>query len=66
MAREAGVPLESPADFPRLRAVIRERFAPELAFLRALPTILLSERFLFVHGGVYREDRWRSSPPGGA
>lgn len=57
MAREAGVPLESPADFPRLRAVIQERFAPELAFLRSLPTILLSDRFLFVHGGVYREDR---------
>ena len=57
MAAEAGVPLRSPADFPALRAAVRERFQPELDFLRALPTILLSDKFLFVHGGVYREDR---------
>lgn len=62
MAEEAGVPLRSPADFPVLRQAIREKFAPELAFLRALPTILLSEQFLFVHGGVPREDRLEELP----
>ncbi len=57
MAHEAGVPLNSPADYPAARAVFRERFAPELAFLRGLPTILTNENYIFVHGGVPREDR---------
>lgn len=57
MADELGLPLQSPADFPALRAAIRDAYGRELAFLRSLPTILLTDEFLFVHGGVPREDR---------
>lgn len=31
---------------------IRQHFAAELDFLRSLPTILESERYIFVHGGI--------------
>lgn len=57
MARLAGASLASPADYPAARRAIREKFAPELDFLRSLPHIFLSDEYLFVHGGVPREDR---------
>ncbi len=56
MADELGLALRSPADFPALRRAVRDHYVPELNFLHALPTILLSGPFLFVHGGVPRED----------
>lgn len=55
LAAAAGVPLRGPEDYPALRAAVRDKFSPELAFLQGLPTIALSDRFLFVHGGVPRE-----------
>ncbi|MCI8475331.1 MAG: serine/threonine protein phosphatase [Oscillospiraceae bacterium] len=57
MARLAGVQVDSPAGYPLARQVIGRAFAPELEFLRALPQIYLDENYLFVHGGVPREDR---------
>lgn len=57
MARLAGVALDSPADYPAARAAIREQFRAELDFLRGLPHILVNENYLFVHGGVPREER---------
>ncbi len=57
MAHLAGVPIESPADYPAARAAISARFKPELDFLRSLPHIFLSDHYLFVHGGVPREDQ---------
>ena len=52
MAMEIGAPVSSPEDLPALRAVLREQFAPELDFLRGLPTILTAPGYVFVHGGV--------------
>lgn len=43
-------------DHAALRALLEARYQPELAFLRSLPTILLHDRFLFVHGGVPGEE----------
>ena len=57
MAHMAGTRVDSPADYFAARKAIRERFAPELDFLRSLPHIFLSDNYLFVHGGVPREDR---------
>lgn len=57
MARLAGVNLDSPADYPQARKTMGEIFAPELNFLRSLPHIFLDDNYLFVHGGVPREDR---------
>ena len=57
MAAEAGAEIQDPDDLIGLRDLLRARFPRELAFLRSLPTVLLSDKFLFVHGGVPREDR---------
>ena len=57
MGNAVGVHVRSRADFPALRAAVNARFAPEISFLRALPHIAVSGRWLFVHGGVPREDR---------
>ena len=48
---------EDPKDFDAARQAIEATFPEEVAFLRAMPTILLNDRYLFVHGGVPREDR---------
>ena len=58
MAAEAGLPFpERVDDMPALRAALLDRFPEETGFLLNLPTILEAGNFLFVHGGVPREDR---------
>lgn len=52
MAREAGFPLTADFDMPRLKGVLRERFAPELDFLRGMPQVLDTAAATFVHGGL--------------
>lgn len=39
-------------DLPALRAALRAAFPAEWAFLRAMPTVIETDRFVFVHGGV--------------
>ena len=56
MARMAGVTVETMDDYPAARAAIAREFKPELDFLRGLPHILINDHYLFVHGGVPRED----------
>ena len=58
MAEELGLPFPGgPEELPALRAALLDRFPEETAFLLNLPTILEAGNFLFVHGGVPREDR---------
>lgn len=57
MAHMAGVSLDDPQTWPAARAALERAFAPELAFLRSLPHILINDDYLLVHGGVPREDR---------
>lgn len=65
MGREAGLSDAEMLDYPRFRAVLRERFVPEFEFLRSFPTIVDTPKLLFVHGGVptdehmERFDAWR-------
>ena len=54
MQRELGFPLSGPEDVPALLRAVEEHFAPELAFVDQMATILESEHYLFVHGGVPR------------
>ena len=56
MGRAAGFDTRGPEDLPALRRVIREHFAPELDFLAAMPEILVTPDYLFVHGGVADEE----------
>ena len=57
MGRSAGLSARGPEDLPALRAAVEERFAPELAFLSAMPEVLVTPDYLFVHGGVDDEER---------
>lgn len=57
MAHQAGVDTSDPKDFAAARRAIETTFPEEVAFLRAMPTILKNDHYLFVHGGVPREDR---------
>ena len=57
MGQAAGFETRGPEDLAGLREVVRERFAPELAFLEAMPEILVTPDYLFVHGGVADEER---------
>lgn len=57
MRIDLGVPpLRGPEDLPALREAIRMRLPEETAFLLDLPQILAAGKYLFVHGGVPRED----------
>lgn len=57
MAAETGIPLPQRAeDLPALRAALLERFPEETGFLLTMPHILETGNFIFVHGGVPRED----------
>ncbi|MBP1737162.1 MAG: Serine/threonine protein phosphatase [Oscillospiraceae bacterium] len=64
MQAELGFGLTCPEEIPQLRRAARERFAAELHFMGNLPTILETQRHIFVHGGIPREteldqlDRW--------
>lgn len=58
MGMEIGLPLPGgPGDLPALRAALLERFPEETGFLLSLPAILEAGNFIFVHGGIPREDR---------
>ena len=56
MARLAGTTVDTPADYPAAREAIAKMFKPELDFLRGLPHIYINRDYLFVHGGVPREE----------
>lgn len=57
LGAELGLSPRGPEDLPSLRQAILERFPAETEFLMTMPQILEAGRFLFVHGGVPREDR---------
>ena len=58
MGLELGLPVpQRTADLPSLRTALLDRFPRETAFLMNLPHILEAGNFIFVHGGVPREDR---------
>lgn len=65
MCNEVGLPLTGLEDLATARQVLPQYFRPELDFLWAMPTVVRTDRFLFVHGGVPREegleelDAWR-------
>lgn len=57
LAAGAGLILNGPEDLPALREAIGEHYAKELNFLQNMPTVMETQRHIFVHGGVPREDR---------
>lgn len=58
MGLELGHPMpRRAADLPALRAALLDYFPRETKFLMTLPHILEAGNFIFVHGGIPREDR---------
>lgn len=58
MGLELGHPMPQRADhLPALRAALLDYFPRETRFLLNLPHILEAGNFIFVHGGIPREDR---------
>lgn len=56
LGAELGIVPQSAGDLPALRQAIRKHFPEETEFLMTMPHILEAGNFLFVHGGVPRED----------
>lgn len=52
MAEEMGMTIHRGMDVPAFREAIQRHFAPEYAFMSALPTLLDTNIALFVHGGI--------------
>ena len=57
LGAELGITVQGAEDLPHLRQAILQHFPEEARFLTEMPQILEAGRFLFVHGGVPREDR---------
>ena len=55
MCEEMGECLTAQTDIVSLFPQLQRLFAPEIAFLGKLPTILESQRMIFVHGGIPHE-----------
>lgn len=56
MCNELNISISSPADIPGIKQKIRENFNTELEFFRSLPTIIETQNFIFVHGGLPTAD----------
>lgn len=52
MLAELGVHLHGFAELMKVIPLLKSRFAPELDFLRSLPTVLETPCYRFVHGGL--------------
>lgn len=57
MGAELGIHPKAPDDLPALRSALLRAFPRETEFLLSLPHILETGNFIFVHGGIPREDR---------
>lgn len=55
MCREAGITLSSAEELEAAIPTLRKRFQPELSFLQNLATIIETEHYIFVHGGLPHE-----------
>ncbi len=55
MLREQGVAIVRDMDLAAAKAAVRDHYGPELDFLRALPHIIETEDYTFVHGGLVPE-----------
>ena len=61
MCAELGIRLSPDTDLPRLKAALREAFAPEFDFLRSMPYALETDKYVFVHGGIPKGETLESA-----
>ena len=62
MGEELGIFPQGPEDLPRLRQAILKEMPQEVAYLRSMAHILEAGRYIFVHGGVDREENMEALP----
>lgn len=60
MCTELGIEFSPDMDYESFRKAVFENYRPEMDFLRALPTLIETEDYVFVHGGIPQnsEDAW--------
>lgn len=63
MCAELGEVLSPDTDLAALKALLREAFAPEFEYLRAMPFALESDKYIFVHGGIPHGETLESAGP---
>ena len=56
MCDELGIPISEDMDYNAMRDAITAAYPREFAFLRALPEIIETEHYTFVHGGLPEGD----------
>lgn len=56
MCDELNICINTAIDIPEAKQRIRENFKNEFEFLRSLPTIIETQNFIFVHGGLPTAD----------
>jgi len=56
MLRELGTHVTELSDMPTIKAQLRQSFAPEFKFLHSLPTIIETQKYIFVHAGLQSDD----------
>ena len=62
MGAELGLYPQGPEDLPRLRREILHNMPREVAYLRSMAHILQAGRYIFVHGGIHREEDMEALP----
>ena len=62
MGAELGLHPRGAEDLPQLRAAILEKMPREVAYLRSMAHILQAGKYIFVHGGIDREEDMESLP----
>ncbi len=56
LAKECGYDLQSPEDVLAAKETIAEHFREEFAFLADLPTVVETQKYVFVHGGLWEKE----------
>lgn len=57
MAHELGKVPQTANDVLELIDKIKSHFKAELDFMRELPTMLVSDKYIFIHGGIYESEK---------
>ena len=63
MAKELDLPLTCPADAVACREPFMRYFSEELAFIENLPTLLETDNYIFVHGGLREKEPANNAGP---
>ncbi|MBO5361204.1 MAG: metallophosphoesterase [Clostridia bacterium] len=61
LAAECGYTLESPNDVLAAKSDVLSHFEEEFRFIAELPTVVETQNFVFVHGGLRKKNVWENA-----